>query len=81
MIQLDRPTETAKSGAVCADCTKIGADWLHLRLCLTCGHIGCCDDSPNRHARKHFEAENHPIIASHEPKERWRYCFVDDVLV
>ena len=55
----------------CEDCLKIGGEWVHLRLCLTCGHVGCCDDSPNRHATAHFHATRHPIIQSFEPGEDW----------
>lgn len=62
----------------CEDCLKIGGRWMHLRICLSCGHIGCCDSSPNRHARAHAFT-GHPIIQSFEPDEDWRYCFVDDV--
>ena len=65
----------------CSDCLRIGGRWLHLRECLTCGHIGCCDSSPNRHARAHAGATGHAIIQSFEPGEDWRYCFVDDVEV
>jgi hypothetical protein len=65
----------------CSDCLRIGGRWLHLRECLTCGHIGCCDSSPNRHARAHAGATGHAIIRSFEPGEDWRYCFVDDVEV
>jgi hypothetical protein len=65
----------------CSDCLRIGGRWLHLRECLTCGHIGCCDSSPNRHARAHAGATGHAIIRSFEPGEDWRYCFVDDVAV
>jgi uncharacterized UBP type Zn finger protein len=65
----------------CEDCLKIGSAWLHLRLCLTCGHVGCCDSSPNRHARKHFHHSGHPIIQSFEPGEDWRWCFVDETEV
>jgi hypothetical protein len=65
----------------CSDCLRIGGRWLHLRECLTCGHIGCCDSSPNRHARAHAGATGHAIIQSFEPGEDWRYCFVDDVAV
>jgi uncharacterized UBP type Zn finger protein len=50
---------------------------VHLRLCLTCGHVGCCDDSPNRHATEHFHATQHPVIASYERGEDWAWCFVD----
>lgn len=65
----------------CEDCLKMGGRWLHLRLCLTCGHVGCCDSSPNRHARKHFGTTTHPIIQSFEPGETWRWCFVDETEV
>jgi uncharacterized UBP type Zn finger protein len=60
----------------CARCLVQGTSWVHLRLCLTCGHVGCCDTSPMRHAREHAEACGHPIIASLEPGEHWRWCFV-----
>ncbi len=59
----------------------MGSRWVHLRLCLACGHVGCCDSSPNRHARKHAGASDHAIVQSFEPGEDWRYCFVDDVEV
>ena len=65
--------------AGCEECLKIGSGWVHLRMCETCGKIGCCDSSPNRHARKHAEEESHPIVRSAEPGEDWSYCFVDDV--
>jgi uncharacterized UBP type Zn finger protein len=65
----------------CEDCLKIGATWVHLRLCLTCGHVGCCDSSPNRHATKHFHGAKHPIIQSFEPGEDWRWCYVDEIEV
>jgi uncharacterized UBP type Zn finger protein len=59
----------------------MGDTWVHLRLCRTCGHVGCCDDSKNRHARKHFVTTKHPIISSFEPGEDWSWCFVDEVQV
>jgi len=62
----------------CEDCLRTGARWVHLRLCMMCGHVGCCDSSPNRHATKHFHASNHPIIKSFEPGEDWGWCFVDE---
>jgi uncharacterized UBP type Zn finger protein len=65
----------------CEDCLKIGSRWVHLRECLSCGHIGCCDSSPNRHARAHAAAEGHPIVRSFEPGEDWRWCFADDTFV
>jgi uncharacterized UBP type Zn finger protein len=65
----------------CEECLQIGAPWVHLRLCLSCGHVGCCDSSPNRHATRHFHATKHPVIASFEPGERWAWCYVEqDVL-
>jgi hypothetical protein len=65
----------------CEDCLRIGSPWVHLRLCLTCGHVGCCDQSPNRHARRHAGLVGHPIIRSFEPGEYWRWCFVDEAPV
>jgi uncharacterized UBP type Zn finger protein len=62
----------------CEDCIKTGSHWVHLRECLTCGHIGCCDSSPNRHATRHFHGTGHPIVASAEPGETWTWCYVDD---
>jgi monovalent cation/proton antiporter MnhG/PhaG subunit len=62
---------------VCAECLKLGDTWVHLRLCLSCGEVGCCDSSKNRHARKHFLASGHPIMRSIEPGEEWRWCYVD----
>ena len=61
----------------CEECLKLGAPWVHLRLCLTCGHVGCCDSSPGRHATKHFHHSTHPVIASFEPDGRWAWCYVD----
>lgn len=71
--------EVTPSAKGCEDCLKSGGVWLHLRLCLICGHVGCCDNSPNRHATKHFHATTHPIIKSHEPGEDWGYCYPDDI--
>jgi uncharacterized UBP type Zn finger protein len=65
------------TSAGCEECLKMGSRWVHLRLCLTCGHVGCCDDSPNRHATEHFHATQHPVIASYERGEDWAWCFVD----
>ncbi|MFG6082933.1 UBP-type zinc finger domain-containing protein [Paracoccus litorisediminis] len=77
-IKLDIPPETEKPGTVCPECVAMGSRWVHLRICLTCGHIGCCDSSPNRHARGHWQTTRHPIVGSMEPRERWSYCFADD---
>lgn len=62
----------------CEECEKAGTRWVHLRLCLTCGHVGCCDSSPGRHATRHYHATTHPVIASFEPGERWAWCYVDE---
>jgi phosphoenolpyruvate-protein phosphotransferase len=63
----------------CEECLKAGTSWVHLRLCLTCGHVGCCDDSPGRHATRHAHSASHPVIASYEPGERWAWCYVDQM--
>jgi uncharacterized UBP type Zn finger protein len=63
----------------CEECLASGDVWLHLRICLECGHVGCCDDSPNRHATKHHHGTGHPIIRSLEPGEVWSWCFIDEV--
>ena len=65
----------------CEECLRDGTQWVHLRVCLSCGHVGCCDNSPNRHATKHFHATQHPIITSAEPGEDWSWCYVDQVEV
>jgi hypothetical protein len=62
----------------CEDCLKMGGRWVHLRECLTCGHVGCCDSSPNRHATAHFHQTMHPIISTAEPGEAWCWCYVDE---
>jgi hypothetical protein len=62
----------------CEDCVKIGADWVHLRTCQTCGGTRCCDSSPHRHASRHARSSGHPVICSAEPGERWLYCYPDD---
>jgi hypothetical protein len=65
----------------CEECLKIGSPWLHLRLCLTCGHVGCCDQSPNRHATGHFHQTGHPLIRSFQPGEDWGWCYVEEVFL
>jgi uncharacterized UBP type Zn finger protein len=76
-IQEAKDLEPSKR--VCEDCIKTGDRWVHLRICLTCGHVGCCDSSKNRHATKHFHASNHPLVRSIEPGETWGWCYVDEV--
>ena len=65
----------------CEECLKTGDTWVHLRMCLECGHVGCCDSSKNRHARAHFHATQHPLIRSAEHGEDWRWCFIDEVFL
>jgi uncharacterized UBP type Zn finger protein len=64
----------------CEDCLKIGGRWVHLRMCQTCGHVGCCDNSPHRHATAHFHSSAHPIIRSVQPGEDWSWCYVDELM-
>ena len=79
---LDQVDQTATpSSTGCEDCLRVGGRWVHLRMCLSCGHVGCCDSSPNRHATKHFHHTQHPVIKSFEPGEEWGYCYVDDLFV
>lgn len=65
----------------CQECLEMGDSWVHLRLCLACGHVGCCDDSKNTHATKHFRATEHPLIQSFQPGEDWLWCYVDDLFM
>jgi uncharacterized UBP type Zn finger protein len=74
---LDQIHDVKPNTKGCEECLKTGGRWLHLRLCKTCGHVGCCDSSPNQHATKHFHSTNHPIMHSIEPGEHWMWCFVD----
>ena len=77
---LDLVGDVAPSSTGCEDCLRSGGAWVHLRLCMMCGHVGCCDSSPNRHATAHFAATDHPIIQSFEPGEDWWYCYADDLM-
>jgi uncharacterized UBP type Zn finger protein len=73
--------DVTPSAEGCEDCLRMGDTWVHLRECLTCGHVGCCDASKNKHASRHFHATYHPIVRSFQPGEDWRWCYVDEVLV
>jgi uncharacterized UBP type Zn finger protein len=75
----NRPHAVKPSAAGCEDCLAMDGVWVHLRLCLTCGHVGCCDNSPNRHATKHAHHTHHPVIRSYEPGEEWAYCYPHDL--
>ena len=70
--EVQRPTKG------CEDCLPIGARWVELRICLSCGHVGCCDSSPNRHATAHFKGTGHPLITSGQPGQSWTWCYVDE---
>jgi len=72
---------TPDSPDSCLQCVEMGDTWFHLRICLECGQVGCCDNSKNKHATGHFEATGHPIIQSYEPGEAWRWCYVDQTKV
>jgi len=74
-IRVERP----ESVPGCEDCLKTGDQWVHLRVCRTCGYVGCCDSSPNRHASAHAGATEHPIVSSLEPGEDWTWCYADEV--
>lgn len=78
---LDQIRDVTPSAQGCEECLKIGDSWVHLRECLICGHVGCCDSSRNQHATKHFHATNHPIIQSFQPGEDWLWCYVDQVMM
>jgi uncharacterized UBP type Zn finger protein len=75
-IELDVAPSSTKG---CSECLKIGSAWVHLRECMTCGEVGCCDESPNRHATAHHHASGHPIIRSLEPGEDWFWCYPDEL--
>jgi hypothetical protein len=77
LAEIDRHVRPRAKG--CEECLRTGDSWVHLRLCMTCGHVGCCDDSKNRHATKHFHATAHPVIRSLEPGEHWAWCYVDEL--
>jgi hypothetical protein len=78
-IEAVQSVKTAKARE-CGECVKMGARWVHLRTCQTCGATLCCDSSPNQHASKHAKSSSHPVIASAEPGERWLYCYPDEAL-
>jgi uncharacterized UBP type Zn finger protein len=72
--------EVRPSADGCEDCLRSGGDWVHLRVCQQCGHVGCCDSSPGRHADRHYADVGHPVMGSIEPGEDWRWCFVDEIV-
>jgi uncharacterized UBP type Zn finger protein len=76
---MDRIRDVKPRTHGCEECLKMGDSWVHLRLCMTCGHVGCCDSSKNKHATKHFHSTQHPIVKSIEPGENWGWCYLDEV--
>ncbi len=76
---LDQVREVTPSADGCEDCLAIGDTWVHLRMCLICGHVGCCDSSKNRHATKHFRDTGHPVMKSVEPGDDWAFCYIDKI--
>lgn len=77
---IDTIKEVNPSGNGCKECLETGDNWVHLRLCMECGHVGCCDSSKNKHATKHNHSTKHPIIQSFEPGETWYYCYEDELM-
>ena len=77
----DQIRDVRPSAEGCEECLAIGDPWVHLRICLICGHVGCCDSSKNRYATRHFQGTSHPIMQSFEPPDDWRWCFVDEVFI
>jgi uncharacterized UBP type Zn finger protein len=77
---LDTITAVLPSSPGCEECLATGGTWVHLRMCQTCGHVGCCDSSPGRHTTAHFTLTGHPVIRSFEPGEDWFWCYVDEVM-
>jgi uncharacterized UBP type Zn finger protein len=78
---LDQIQVVSPSANGCEDCLKTGDMWVHLRICLVCGHVGCCDNSKNKHATRHFHATGHPLIQSYQPGETWVWCYQDETLI
>jgi uncharacterized UBP type Zn finger protein len=78
---LQESPQAKPKGHGCEECLKMGDHWVHLRGCLECGHVGCCDSSKNKHATKHFHATKHPLVRSLEPGEDWIWCYVDEVVI
>lgn len=77
----DQIRKVAPAASGCEECLEMGDTWVHLRMCMTCGNVGCCNDSKNKHAAGHFQTTNHPIMKSLEPGEDWLWCFIDETKV
>jgi uncharacterized UBP type Zn finger protein len=79
--QVEQAGAITPSSTGCEDCLRTGDRWVHLRVCMSCGHVGCCDNSPNRHATAHYTSTYHPVVRSYEPGEDWWWCYADEDLV
>ena len=77
-VEAVRLSEVTRPTPGCEECLKTGSEWVHLRICLSCGHVGCCDSSPGKHATKHYRVSSHPIVTSAEVGETWSWCFVHE---
>ena len=78
---LDQIKDVVPSSEGCEECLAMGDTWFHLRMCLTCGRVACCDSSKNKHASKHFRTSDHPLVVSAQPGEDWRWCYIDEVFI
>ena len=78
---LDQIEDVEPSGEGCEECLQMGDTWVHLRECMSCGRVGCCDSSKNKHATRHFQATEHPLIQSFQPGEDWIWCYVDEIVM
>ena len=78
---LDQINDVTPSSTGCEECLALGDTWVHLRMCLTCGRVACCNSSKNKHATKHYETSKHPLIESAQPGEDWRWCYIDQVFI
>jgi len=81
VFEREREAPVHPSSHGCLECLEAGGEWVHLRLCMACGHVGCCDDSPNRHATRHYHSTKHPVVKSFEPGEDWAWCYADEEMV
>jgi uncharacterized UBP type Zn finger protein len=77
-VTAEMPRHVSRPTPGCKECLEMGSRWVHLRICLSCGHVGCCDSSPNRHASAHARTTKHPVVTSGEVGEEWAYCYPDD---
>ncbi|HEX8617014.1 MAG TPA: UBP-type zinc finger domain-containing protein [Thermoanaerobaculia bacterium] len=75
------PADVTSAATGCEECIQLGDTWVHLRICMKCGRVGCCDSSKNKHATKHYQASSHPVIRSYQPHEDWAWCYPDKLMM